>query len=147
MSFLYPTFLYALAAVAIPIIIHLFNFQRYKTVLFTNVRFLKEVKQQTKQQAQLKHLLVLLARILFIVFLVLAFAKPFIPVTEQASGTGNAVSIFLDNSLSMDATNEDGRLFDQARNSVAEIVAAYKPTDRFQLLTNDFEARRVPNPK
>ena len=139
--FLYPVFLYALAAIAIPIIIHLFNFQRYKTLVFTNVRFLREVKQQTKQQSQLKHLLVLLARILFITFLVLGFAQPFIPLTDETNHSAHTVSIFLDNSFSMNTNNPEGRLFDQARSRIEGIVAAYKPTDQFQLLTHDFESK------
>ena len=141
MSFLYPVFLYALAAIAIPIIIDLFNFQRYKTLVFTNVRFLREVKQQTKQQSQLKHLLVLIARILFITFLVLGFAQPFIPLTDETNHSAHTVSIFLDNSFSMNTNNPEGRLFDQARSRVEDIVAAYKPTDQFQLLTHDFESK------
>ena len=79
MSFTYPAFLIALSAVAIPIIIHLFNFRKFKTVYFSNIRFLKEVKQETQAKSKLKHLLVLAARILALIFLVLAFAQPFIP--------------------------------------------------------------------
>ena len=47
MQFLYPGFLFALAAIAIPIIIHLFNFRKFKKVYFTNVAFLKEIKHET----------------------------------------------------------------------------------------------------
>jgi len=47
MQFLYPSFLWALLALAIPIIIHLFYFRRFKKVFFTNVKFLKEVKEET----------------------------------------------------------------------------------------------------
>ena len=43
MSFVYPAFLFAASLIAIPVIIHLFNFRRYKTVYFSNVQFLKEV--------------------------------------------------------------------------------------------------------
>ncbi|MFI5136035.1 MAG: BatA domain-containing protein, partial [Chitinophagales bacterium] len=64
MSFLYPAFLFALGAIAIPIIIHLFNFRRYKTIYFSNTKFLREVKEKTDSRTQLKHLLVLLCRIL-----------------------------------------------------------------------------------
>ena len=60
MNFLYPQFLYALALVAIPIIIHLFNFRKFRTVYFSNVQFLKSAKEKTKSQSQLKHLLILL---------------------------------------------------------------------------------------
>ena len=100
MNFLYPTFLFALFAIAIPVIIHLFNFRRYKKILFTNVRFLKEVKQQTKAKSQLKHLLVLASRILAISLFVLAFAQPYIPVEKnQKIVKENVVSIYIDNSF------------------------------------------------
>ena len=79
MKFAYPEFLYALFAIAIPIIIHLFNFRKFKKIYFSNVEFLKEVQQETQAKSKLKHLLILLSRILAIVFLVFAFAQPFIP--------------------------------------------------------------------
>ncbi|HEX8515799.1 MAG TPA: BatA domain-containing protein [Bacteroidia bacterium] len=142
MSFTYPAFLFALAAIAIPIIIHLFNFRKFKTVYFSNVRFLKEVKQETQAKSKLKHLLVLAARILFVTFLVLAFAQPFIPVENSKIIQGDkAISIFIDNSFSMDAVNKNGTLLDEARKKALEIIGAFKPSDRFQLLTNDFEGR------
>ncbi|MBL0329282.1 MAG: BatA and WFA domain-containing protein [Bacteroidetes bacterium] len=142
MSFTYPAFLFALSAVAIPIIIHLFNFRKFKTVYFSNVRFLKEVKQETQAKSKLKHLLVLAARILAIVFLVLAFSQPYIASENNKKPVGDkTVSIFIDNSFSMETINKNGTLLDEAKKRALEIVAAYKPTDRFQLLTNDFEGK------
>jgi Aerotolerance regulator N-terminal len=142
MSFTYPAFLFALAALAIPIIIHLFNFRKFKTVYFSSVRFLKEVKQETQAKSKLKHLLVLAARILAITFLVFAFAQPFIKQENKQVVIGDkAISIFIDNSFSMDAVNKNGTLLDDAKKRVLEIAAAYKATDRFQLLTNDFEGK------
>ena len=70
MKWVYPEFLYALVLVAIPILIRLFNFRRFKKVQFTNVRFLREVKQETQSRSRLKHLLVLLMRMLAVAFLV-----------------------------------------------------------------------------
>ena len=140
MSFLYPSFLFALAAIAIPIIIHLFNFRRYKTVYFTNVRFLREVKEQTDSRSRLKHLLILLCRILSIIFLVLAFAQPFIRNKSTAVNTGKkAVSVFIDNSFSMGQLMADVPLIEQAKLKAREIVTAYAADDEFQLLTGDFE--------
>lgn len=142
MNFTYPAFLFALSAIAIPVIIHLFNFRKFKTVYFSNVRFLKEVKQETQAKSKLKHLLVLAARILAILFLVFAFAQPYIPVNNKKVAAGDKlVSIFVDNSFSMDAINKNGTLLDEAKKRAAEIVSAYKSTDRFQLLTNDFEGK------
>jgi hypothetical protein len=142
MNFTYPAFLFATVAIAIPIIIHLFNFRKFKTVYFSNVRFLKEVKQETQSRSRLRQLLILAARILAILFLVFAFAQPYIPVKNKKVIAGQkAVSIFIDNSFSMEAINKNGTLLDEAKKRALEIVASYKPNDRFQILTNDFEGK------
>lgn len=143
MKFLHPGFLFALFAIAIPIIIHLFNFRKFKTVYFTNVRFLREVKQESQSRNKLRHLLILLARCLAIIALVMAFAQPYIPANTKVVMGEKAVSIYLDNSFSMDALAEAGSLFDQAKKAAREIALAYKPTDRFQLITNDMEGRHM----
>lgn len=142
MEFLYPGFLYALAALAIPILIHLFNFRRFKKVPFTNVRFLREIKLQTQSQNRLKHLLILLMRLLAIAFLVFAFAQPFIPENKASQREGSkSVSIFIDNSFSMEGETESGVMLEVAKNRALDIAQGYAPTDRFQLLTQDFEGR------
>ncbi|MFM2136565.1 MAG: hypothetical protein RL021_1965, partial [Bacteroidota bacterium] len=107
MNFLYPQFLFALLALSIPIVVHLFNFRRFKRVLFTNVRFLQEIKQDTKHRSKLKHLLILASRLLAVAFLVLAFAQPYIPAVKGAKrASKNAVSIWIDNSFSMNASGK-----------------------------------------
>jgi len=142
MKFLYPAFLFALFTIAIPVIIHLFNFKKYKRVYFPNIIFLKEVREETKKRSKLKHLLVLITRIISIIALVFAFSQPYLIVSSKdiQSGT-NRVSIFIDNSFSMESINKDGMLLEIAKQKAREIVAAYQPTDEFQLLTNDFEAK------
>ena len=142
MNFLYPGFLFALLAVLIPVIIHLFNFRKFKRVYFSNVSFLKEVKEQNSSRERLKNLLILASRILAIVFLVLAFARPFISSNAETNkSNGNIVSIYLDNSYSMDAVNKEGSLLDEAKRRAKEIVKTYQLNDRFQLLTNVFEGK------
>ncbi len=142
MSFVYPSFLAALGVLLIPIIIHLFYFRRFRKVYFTNVKFLKELKEERSTRNKLKHLLVLLTRLLALAFLVLAFAQPFIPQTETEVVRGTkAASIYIDNSFSMNAQSNDVSLFEKAKRKAREIVEAYGPEDRFQILTNDFEGR------
>lgn len=142
MNFLYPGFLFALFAVAIPVIIHLFNFRKFKRVYFSNVAFLKEIKEQTSSQEKLKNLLILLCRILAIIFLVFAFAKPYLPTQNKIDASkGNVVSIYIDNSYSMEAVNKEGSLLDEAKRKAREVVKAFEINDRFQLLTNDFEGK------
>ncbi|RZK77510.1 MAG: hypothetical protein EOO92_12775 [Pedobacter sp.] len=116
MNFLYPGFLFALLAIAIPIVIHLFNFRKFKKVYFSNVQFLKEAKEQNSSREKLKHLLVLISRILAITFLVLAFARPFISSGERANPAGrNVINIYIDNSYSMETVNKEGNLLDEAK--------------------------------
>jgi hypothetical protein len=87
-------------------------------------------------------LLVLASRILAVIFLALAFAQPYIPAASSSVVAGEkAVSIFIDNSFSMDAVNKSGTLLDEAKKRAGEILASYAVTDKFQLLTNDFEGR------
>ena len=83
MKLLYPEFLWALTALSIPIIIHLFNFRKFTKVYFSNIELLKEVKLETKSKSRLKHLLILLIRLLLVAFLVFAFAQPYIPVENE----------------------------------------------------------------
>jgi hypothetical protein len=138
MSFNYPQFLWALAALAIPIIIHLFNFRRTTRIFFSNTRFLKQVKQETTQKRKLKRYLILASRLLFLLFLVLAFAQPFLPAREQLTSQRN-LTIYLDNSYSMSApVQEKTRGLDAATAYVREIVELFPAETRFKLLTNDF---------
>ena len=143
MDFVNPGFLYGLLAVSIPVIIHLFNFRRFKKVYFTNVAFIRELKQETQKQSRLKHLLVLLMRMLAIVALVLAFARPFIPLKDNLIRPleTNSISIYVDNSFSMQAESDKGTLLESAKEKALEIASVYKASDRFQLLTNDMEGR------
>lgn len=142
MSFVYPAFLYALFSILIPIIIHLFNFRKYRKVYFTNVKFLRELKQESQSKSRLKELLILASRILALSCLVLAFAQPVITDKQTRIRTGQkAIGIYIDNSFSMEGVNRNGSLLANARRRALEIVNAFGASDRFQLLTNDFEGK------
>lgn len=144
MNFLFPGFLFALAALAVPVIIHLFRFRRFKKVYFTNVSLLREVEITRKNRQKIKHLLVLLTRLLALAALVFAFAKPFRTDTPGAGNAGTRlVSVYVDNSFSMDRDGESGNLLNRAKQMADEIAEAYSPTDKFQLITNDFEGKHA----
>ena len=141
MKFVNPLFFWALLSLAIPIIIHLFHFRTFKTVYFTNVKFLKALREETQSRSRLKHLLVLLARCLALIALIAAFAQPFIPASKKTVSGAKTISIYIDNSFSMDAQGESGSLLELAKKHALEIASSYKPSDKFQLLTNDFEGK------
>jgi len=139
MSFLYPTFLYALFALSIPLIIHLFNFRIHKKVFFTNVSLLKDVEVTSKNVKQLKKWLVFLLRSLALTFLVLAFSQPFIPATNSNRNASESnIVLMLDNSLSMNAYDGSKRILSIVKERVIEFVNEKSGLDQFYLLTNDF---------
>ncbi len=147
MHFIHPWYLTGLLALAIPIIIHLFNFHRYKKVYFTNVRFLEVLQTETRRTSRLRSLILLALRLLFITAVVLAFAQPYFGRNELLSrASGRAISIYLDNSLSMiDAQGSDNRLA-KAKSKALEIVSVFSSGDQYHLITNDrpgFQQRLV----
>jgi len=133
-----PQLLYALFAIAIPILIHLFNLRKHKTVHFSSIRFLKEIKQKKERISKIKNILILIIRILAITSLVLAFAKPFIPVNNNNKAKN--VLIYIDNSFSMDAKNTNGRLLDVVKEKARLIIKSYPNENNFFLLTNNLHA-------
>ncbi|AMP97100.1 hypothetical protein AY601_0129 [Pedobacter cryoconitis] len=142
MNFLYPGFLFSLLAVAIPILIHLFNFRKFKKVYFSNVSFLKAVTVQHSSREKLRNLLILACRILAIIFLVLAFARPYWSSgTAGSPENGNLVNVYIDNSYSMEAVNKEGSLLDEAKRKAKTLAKQFQLNDKFQLTTNDFEGR------
>jgi hypothetical protein len=142
MKFLFPTFLFALFTIAIPVIIHLFSFRQYKTVYFSNVSFLKDIKKESKNKSRLKQLLILIARILTIVFLVFAFAQPYIPsASDEKKQPNQLIGIYIDNSFSMNALSENGQLLEVARNKAVEIALAHPAGTKFMLFTNDLKPK------
>lgn len=133
-----PLFLIGLVAVGIPIAIHLLQLRRYRKVYFSNVDMLDQVQSQNRKQQHLRQLLVLAARIMAIVFLVLAFCRPVIPSKHSALASGGTVvSVYVDNSYSMQCGGIDGSLMESAKAKAREIADAYRPSDLFQLITND----------
>ncbi|KOH46030.1 BatA domain-containing protein [Sunxiuqinia dokdonensis] len=137
MRFIYPEFLPALVFISIPILIHFLHFKRYKTVYFSQVSFLKAIKEETKKKSNLKQLLILISRILAIVALVFVFAQPYLPTNKQdRTSARKVVGVYIDNSFSMKNESENGLLLEQAKNKAISIANSYGPGTSFLLLTN-----------
>jgi hypothetical protein len=136
MNFLNPSILWGLFALAVPIIIHFFNLQRPKLVLFSNVAFVKEVQKNVVRRLKLRQWLLLFARLLAVAALVLAFANPVWVSKDSKMLRGNrSVAIVVDNSASMTAGNEKGAYLQQALSLSKSIVNTYTTQDEFVILT------------
>ena len=137
MSFLYPNMLWCLFALAIPIIIHLFNFRRHKIVYFSNTATLKTIEQENAKTKKLKYIIALIMRMLFIAGLVFAFAYPYNPEQKlKIDDADNLVAVYIDNSMSMHSQSSEISLIEDARSSARALVSNISPSQRFVLLTN-----------
>ncbi len=133
MHFKHPEILYFLFLLVIPILVHLFQFRRFKKQYFTNVRFLRELTLQTRKSSKIKKWLLLATRLLILACIVLAFAQPFFKAKDSAGGN-NEMFIILDNSFSMQAKGKKGELLRRA----VEDLLAHVPADKtFSLITNN----------
>jgi len=132
-QFKYPELLWALGLLIIPILIHLFHLRKFKKTPFTNVALLKTIKISTRKSSQLKKWLVLITRLLMLAFLILAFAQPFLPNSENFNKSSELV-IYLDNSFSMQAKGTNGSLLNDAKQQLLN----YLPDEgSFSLFTNN----------
>ena len=141
MRILEPYFLYAFLALAIPIIIHLFSFQKHKTIYFSNVAFLKQIRQKKTNITKLKKLLLLLTRLLLISGIILAFSEPFISDNKETIEKKKIIGIYIDNSFSMDTENDKGQLIEQAKNHARNILDAHKYLDEFIFISNELQGK------
>lgn len=139
MKFEYPQFLYALFLLLIPIVIHLFNFRRYKTLYFSSLFFVRQINEETKSTQKLKHLLILLARIFAFSALIIAFCQPYKPVNQGQSGGHPFVGIYVDNSFSMSQKGAEGELLSMAKEKARSFIEKAESDTRFMLVTNNFE--------
>jgi hypothetical protein len=137
MTFLNPFVLVGLAAAAIPVLIHLLNLRRLRTVEFSSLRFLKELQKTSLRRLKIQQLLLLLLRTLLVILLVLAFSRPALRGSFagiMGSRASSTIIILLDDSPSMGLRNTEGGLFAQARDAVHDILESANGDDAVFLI-------------
>lgn len=129
MTFLQPLLLAALPLIALPIIIHLINRQRHRTVQWAAMMFLLDAKRMTRGMARLRYWLIMLMRMLAIAGLIFAVSRPLASgwLGMAAGGGADTTIILLDRS----ASTEQQEL-QTARSKRS--VAVEKLSDFFQTL-------------
>ncbi len=132
MLFKHPYVLYALFALIIPILIHLFKLRKFKKTAFTNVAFLEKIRLQTRKSSQLKKWLVLGARLLLLSGLIFAFAEPYLPSSSKKQQPEKYI-IYLDNSFSMQAKGSNGPLLKRA---IQELIEQINENQTLSIFTN-----------
>jgi hypothetical protein len=109
MLFLSPLFLWFIAAASVPVLIHLINRRRHKTIMWAAMQFLLKAARQSRGKKKLRHILILICRALGLAALALAAARPIVSgLIGWGGGSIDTVVLLLDRSASMEIKPGDG---------------------------------------
>lgn len=145
MTFIFPSILWALSLVIIPILIHLFHFKKNKTLYFSSLTFLNIVDNQNKSTKNLKHFLILLTRVLMFICIIISFAQPILKNSLRTESISNTVSIYIDNSFSMSKTGIEGELLSQAKENAKDFIKKSNLDLKFKIITNELSSLQQNN--
>ncbi len=137
MSFLNPSWLWALPLALTPLIIHLLNIRPYKVIFFSHTKFLENLIQEQRKRTKLKEWIILLLRILALAMIILAFARPVIYNSPNSRPCKGSV-IYLDNSFSMLGNGKLGENLEVAKKQAFMLTKVFPPSSKFMFLTNSF---------
>ncbi|HYV31544.1 MAG TPA: BatA domain-containing protein [Candidatus Binatia bacterium] len=149
MSFLNPIMLAGLAAVSVPILIHLLNRRRFQKVVWAAMRFIRASIEKNQKRMRLEDLILLALRCLLLALLALALARPAIlsdakGVFGQSKVTG---VIILDQSQSMGMSDGTATRFEKAKKA-AEAALDSMPVGSATavLFASDIVQGAIPEP-
>lgn len=124
MNFINPYILFGLILAGIPIIIHFLNLRKLRTIEFSSIRFLKQLQKSHIRKLKIQQWILLLLRVLTIVFLVLAFARPI--TTGHLPGLSkyaqSSIIVLFDNSPSMNLSDQYGNRFNYAKRVLKKLI-------------------------
>lgn len=140
MSFLAPWFLLLGGAALVPLLIHLLRRKIGLQVEFPAARYLARAERDHSRTLRMRNLLLMLLRVLAVVLLALAAARP----AARVAGAGHAptaLAIVLDNSMSSAVVENGAPLIDELKTMARSVVAQASPDDRLFLVTADAAVR------
>jgi hypothetical protein len=132
MQFKNPEILYFLALLIIPVLVHLFQLQKFVKTPFSNVAFLQKLVQETRKSSRIKKWLILCTRILLFIAILFAFSQPYF--SNKNTPKKQHTFIYLDNSLSTNTKGEKGNLL---QISAQEIIENASEKEIYSLQTNN----------
>ena len=131
MGFLSPLFLVGLAAIAIPVVVHLIQRERKRVVEFPSLMFVRRIPYQSVRRRRIRHWLLLAVRAAAIALIVAAFARPFFrhsAIAAAAAGGSRELVVLLDQSASMGYGDHWQRAQAAAREAVRSLAADERAT-------------------
>ena len=142
MGFLSPWFLAGMAAVGLPLWIHLLRRYRSTPHPFSSLMFFERRTQSSVKHRRLRYLLLLSLRIALLIALAIAFANPFVNRAIIAGSGRHALVVAVDNSFSMRYSDHLGR----AKADALKILGQVRPGDQAQVLSLGSKVRFLTQP-
>ena len=137
MVFLNPAVLFGLLAASIPVVIHLLNLRKLKKIEFSTLAFLKELQKTKIRRIKLKQWILLALRVLIILLLVAAFARPTIKsfsIGGTASAAKTSAVIILDDTYSMSVVTDRGSYFNRAKQTAKSLIDELQEGDEVSVV-------------
>jgi hypothetical protein len=141
MSLLYPLFLAGIAAVALPILLHMIRRHTRERVTFSSLMFLRPTLPRFRSRSRLEHVLLLVVRCAVLCLLAFAFARPFRrqPAAAGPAVAGRRMVLLIDTSASMRRAGLWARALDEAKS----VLSDARPADRVCVMSFDQGTRTV----
>jgi aerotolerance regulator-like protein/VWA domain-containing protein len=133
MAFLAPFFFLGLAALAIPVLIHLTQREKKMVQQFPSLMFVRRIPYQTVRRRKLRDLALLCVRLAALMLIVAAFARPFLWRPNAATtigATAREVVVLLDQSYSMGYADR----WDRAKAAARDAINRLGPSDRASIV-------------
>ncbi len=141
MSFLYPLFLAGIAAVGLPIVLHLIRRHTRDRVTFSSLMFLRTTLPRFTSRSRLQNIPLLVLRCIMLCLLAFAFSRPFFsrPPPVGQVRPGRRMVLLIDTSASM----RRGGMWAQAVSEARSVLEGVRPTDRVCVMSFDQSARAL----
>jgi len=133
MNFISSLYLWLLPLISLPIIIYLFNRSKYRTILFSSIKFLNQINKKSIKKVNLINILLIIIRTLIILFFILMMSRPFYNANYDSSKDISSVALIgIDNSLSM-----HNNIDDNINNIISNIINPLNDNIRIIIFTLD----------
>lgn len=140
MMFLAPLYLLLGAAAGVPLLLHLLRRNIATRVDFPAARYLQRAEMEHSRSLRLRNLLLMLLRVLLVLALTVAAARPYLAGFGAGHGP-TALAVVLDNSVSTTAVSNGAPVFNQLRDAARGVITAATPEDRLWLVTANGRVR------
>ena len=141
MSFLFPLFLTGIAAVSIPIVLHMIRRHTRKRITFSSLMFLHTTVPRFKNRNRIENLMLLILRCLILCLLAFGFARPFFPqhIEQAQTHLGSRIALLIDTSASMRRTG----MWTQALNQAQDVLKNVHPSGRVCVMNFDHSTQTL----